>query len=195
MIGAGLPARSIESAYRKLVRIIKDFGSNYEGHFDKLCREYGVKDPAPIIAAGIVAYHELKVTMEPAQDAIPMLLSLIRNHFKLALITDGNPIKQWDKIHRLKIRPYFERIYVQDMRSAGGRKDAMIRQAIKDMGLRPEEVVFVGDKGKADMGSARRCGIYCVQVAGRGVDPKFVPDATISRLRELPRVIDTLVGC
>ena len=43
----------------------------------------------------------------------------------------------------------------------------MIRQAMRDLGFRPDEVVLVGDSD-ADMGAAAAAGVKAVRVAAAG---------------------------
>jgi putative hydrolase of the HAD superfamily len=164
MIAAGLGASSKEHAKRVLRTIIKKHGSNSEHHFDYLCKHFKVHDPAKVIAAGIVAYHEMKVSLHTFPDTVPTLLSLIKRGYHLGLVTNGIPVKQWDKILRLRIEEYFDVILVSDSSKTSTRKDVLIKKALSQLQVRPREAVFVGDKLDADIESANRCGLYSVRI-------------------------------
>ncbi|HEX7151984.1 MAG TPA: HAD family hydrolase [Thermoanaerobaculia bacterium] len=72
----------------------------------------------------------------------------------------------------------------------------------RGLGVRYDELVFVGDNLYADVHGAQRCGMRAVHfdppVRGTAVAPPFdhgltiVPDARVTRLAELPAVLDAL---
>ena len=57
MSEAGLPT-DIETAYRVLEDIVKEFGRHYNKHFDMLLERLGLKWDPRVIAAGVAAYRE-----------------------------------------------------------------------------------------------------------------------------------------
>lgn len=198
MIDAGLPAKSVDEAYIALMGIIKQHGSNNENHFNFLCEYYGVKEPAPVVAAGIVAYHEMKVTLHPFAGTAPMLLHLIKKGYKLALITNGISVKQWDKIIRLRIKDYFDLISVSDNHNTTLNKEVRIKDALRKLVLSPQEVAFVGDKLQTDIESAKRCGLFAIRLlhgSHRNEEPhnQFQnADITISSISEVPAALQEL---
>ena len=74
----------------------------------------------------------------------------------------------------------------------------------RGLGVRPEEVVFVGDNLYADVHGAQSAGMRAVHfvppLRGAAVAPEvehgltILPDATIGSLSELPTAIDALSG-
>jgi len=64
MIAAGLAVEK-NVLQEELDEVINEFSSNYEHHFDKLLlripkRFYRGLNPALIVAAGVIAYHDIK---------------------------------------------------------------------------------------------------------------------------------------
>lgn len=155
MRGAGLPAKSTRDAFIRLNRIVQKYGSNYSKHYNRLCELYKVKPDAKIISAGVVAYHNTKISMMHCfPHTHEMLIELVKMGLKLVLITNGIAIKQWEKIHRLRIENYFDLILISNSRNTGKSKGSMIRTALNKLGLRAEDVIFVGDKLDTDIASA-----------------------------------------
>ncbi|MFH1789156.1 MAG: haloacid dehalogenase, partial [Candidatus Altiarchaeota archaeon] len=56
MVEAGLDV-DVDEALKKLSKIVKKHGPNYDHHYDRLLEEYCIKYNPRIIAAAVVAYH------------------------------------------------------------------------------------------------------------------------------------------
>ncbi len=71
-----------EEILRELKEVVSEFSSNYDHHFDKLMNRFppealGQANPAIIVAAGVIAYHETKWRqLLPFKDALDALRSL-----------------------------------------------------------------------------------------------------------------------
>ncbi|NOZ80085.1 MAG: HAD hydrolase-like protein [DPANN group archaeon] len=204
MIREGLPARSPLEAQTKLKRIVQEHGSNYQDHFGKLCESYHIRPTPKIIAAGIVAYHKIKVAridlFPKVQDT---LLSLIKEGYRLVLITEGNPIKQWEKIIRLNIRPYF-----QTIRAVDSQRPDLKRKAFEDLwimlrkesagaagGISPKQIVVVGDRLDREISYGNRLGFITVRVlqgrrrARSSISKREVPTYTLKEIADLPGLL------
>lgn len=153
MLEAGLLVR-YEKAAMALARVIKKYGSNYQKHFQKLLEELGQKYSAKIVAAGIAAYHNAKATIRPYPD-VPRALSVLKERgYRLCIASEGNEIKQWDKLIRLGLRDVFDGVFVAN------RKDVKFFKGIlKKLGIKPEEALVVGDKLDKDIAPARKLGM------------------------------------
>ncbi|MBN1156801.1 TIGR02253 family HAD-type hydrolase [Candidatus Woesearchaeota archaeon] len=173
LINAGLPARSSEEVYKKLSKIVLEYGSNYPKHFSRLCREYGIKSKPEIIAAGMVAYHNVKISqLHLFPKANEILMELAKSDTRLALITTGNPIKQWEKIIRLNIKQYFDFISVLDDKKKED-KIPEYKRFMRKFGLRPDEVLCVGDRPDQEIYFGNKLGMKTVRILqGRHKDEK-----------------------
>ena len=78
MVEAGLDADP-QFVLEELGEIIGEFSSNYDRHFDQLLKRVkpeglGGYNPALIVAAGVVAYHDTKFReLKPFEDVLPLL--------------------------------------------------------------------------------------------------------------------------
>ena len=70
-----------------------------------------------LVAAVVIAYHRIKTRMiKPFQDVIPFLTKHRKSSpdIKLGIITDGIPVKQFEKILRLGLKNFFNEIRISD---------------------------------------------------------------------------------
>ena len=99
MIAQGL-TMSKDQLFEELQEVIREFSSNYEHHFDKLLlrlprRYYKGKNPAIIVAAGVMAYHDTKSRLlAPYEDAVEVLRLLSKTDLLLGVISEGLEVKQ-----------------------------------------------------------------------------------------------------
>ena len=198
MIDAGLPMGR-EACVKMLDKIVGEYGSNYENHFDVLAKRAGFTgEKARIIAAGIVAYHNTKVSMlHPFPDTIPTLLALRDSGHELGVITDGASVKQWEKLIRLGLQHFFHQVVITD--EVGMKKPSveLYRLAAKRVGCSPSECVMVGDRLDFDIEPSKRAGMVSVRILqGKYKSQKVTetnkPDHSIKTISGLSKVIRTL---
>jgi putative hydrolase of the HAD superfamily len=171
MIGMGLRV-SEDEAYRELMEVISEFSSNYDRHYHKLLRRLqpeataGV-NPAVIVAAGVVAYHETKYEeLKPFPDAGAALRELAdKTDLTLGILTEGLEIKQAEKIVRLGIYPCLspQAIFISDQIGISKPNPKLYRYALTHLGHLPEEVMYVGDNPLRDIVPAGSIGMVTVR--------------------------------
>jgi len=192
MIEAGLEVEQGQ-ALRKLEAIVTKFGPNYDHHYDRLLESYGVKDKERIVAAGITAYHDTKLAyLKPYTDTVKTLLTLRDMGVKLGVVTEGVPVKQWEKLIRLGLSHFFHTVVI----NKGERKCAPdFGKALRGLGCVASEAVMVGDRLDKDVSPASEAGLTTVRLLkGKYVGKKLKckpakPDYSISTLSELPAII------
>ncbi len=161
MIELGLPFIDSTALYAKLLQIIKKLGSNSDQHFNELLKELKVKKPSRYIAAAVAAYHNTKTSILPYPEVPRTLLELRENGYKLYVATDGDAIKQWDKLIRLGIALYFEDVFVSE--EVGMEKSReFFEKVLKNLALNPKECVMIGDKEDKDIAPARAAGMKTI---------------------------------
>ncbi len=198
MLNAGLPANSIKEAYTKLDKVVKEYGSNYTKHYDRLCEACGIKRKPEIVMSGRIAYHNTKFALiNPFPNTERTLMRLTKSGLYLGIVTNGFTDKQWEKILRLKIRHFFDVIEVSGKEDPHIGKEKIIKRALRDLGLTAERVAFVGDNLKTDIASANRLGLTTVRFIPLSLSkipkPKNKlekPDITIRRIEDLPEALD-----
>jgi len=188
MIDSGLSEKDPKKAYAKLRAIVEKYGSNYPHHLDRLLDELGTPYNPAIIAAGVAAYHDTKLSfIRPFPETIPTLLKLRDLGYSLGVISEGLPVKQWEKLIRLGLTHFFKKVIISDSVGADKSSKLLYEIALKNMGCEPHEAIMVGDKPDRDIEMARSVGLHTVLVSkGR---KKSNADYTIRRLAELLAVI------
>lgn len=195
MIGAGLKTDE-KNAKRELKRIVKEHGSNYPSHFNRLLQRIGQGEDYKIIAAGVVAYHNTKLAyLRPFPDTISTLLQLREEGYKLGVITDGKPIKQWEKLIRMGLEDFFHVVIISGNSGREKPSPEIFREALKKLNCQGEEALMVGDKLKKDILGANKVGMTTVQILKgkyQKEKPKRKeekPDYIIHNLNELPKIL------
>ncbi|MCP3915939.1 MAG: HAD-IA family hydrolase, partial [bacterium] len=199
MIEAGvkLPEKDV---YKELEEVIKEFSSNYDHHFDKLLmrlpQEAVTVNPALIVSAGMVAYHDTKFQgLEPFPDVKPFLRSLIGAGLRTGIITHGWTTKQSEKLIRLGLLPHLDpsAIFISDQVGISKPNPKLYALALREMGLEPPQVMFVGDNLANDVAPPKSLGMHTVwakRAAKTGQDPEdFGPDYVVEGFRELADIL------
>ncbi len=191
MVDMGLE-KDPDILYRKLLTIIDREGSNYEGHFDRLCKSLRLKKPARFVAAAVAAYHNTKMSIQPFPGVARSLMKLKESGYMLYVATNGSTIKQWDKLIRLRIAFYFDDVFVsEEMGRAKSKK--FFNDVLRRLDAEPGECVMVGDKEAADILPAKELGITTVKVRqGREAREKTSADYRIGHAGEIRSVLERL---
>lgn len=189
MIDAGLPVKDPRKAMAALNGVVKEYGSNYEHHFDALLDRLEAQKDPEIVAAGVVAYHDTKLSfLKSFPDTIPVLLSLRDQGYRLGVITEGRMVKQWEKLIRLGLHHFFDVVKISEEAGKSKAGAEIYRDALAEMNCMPGEAAMVGDRIDKDIEPAKRAGMKTILIRGRkqsGVKPDFEIDS----LSELPNVL------
>ncbi|MBK7878083.1 MAG: TIGR02253 family HAD-type hydrolase [Planctomycetes bacterium] len=169
MITAGLDL-SEDVVIKELDEVLAEFSSNYEHHFDKLLQRLRPRclervNPALIVAAGVAAYHDTKFReLAPFDDVYPLFSDLRRIGMRLGIITHGLTVKQAEKLVRLGLVPYLDpkAVFISDQIGISKPNPKLYLTAVRDMGLEPDEVMYVGDSPEHDIVPPRSIGMITV---------------------------------
>ena len=176
MIEAGLSLPR-EQLLVELEEVIREFSTNYEHHFDKLLlriprRHYKGVNPAILVAAGVVAYHETKVRqLAPYEDAIEVLRLLSsKTNLILGVITEGLEVKQAEKLLRMRITPYLSpnAIFISNQLGISKPNPKLYQRACSDLNIKPVETMYVGDHPRYDIDPPNSIGMITVRMRRGG---------------------------
>jgi putative hydrolase of the HAD superfamily len=186
MIEVGLDVDEREG-YEKLLEVIGEYGSNYPAHFDRLLEKLRVPYDARYVAAGIVAYHDAKLSMHCYPDTKRTLAALRERGYALGVVSDGLAVKQWDKIIRLGLEHFFDAVVVSEAVGVEKPDARIFGLALKRFSLKPAQAAYVGDRLDKDVAGAKAAGMVAVHVRrdGKGFARGVKPDHAIKRISEL----------
>lgn len=143
MIEAGLPI-DLESGYNKLKDIVDEYGSHYPRHFDKLLELLGLKWNPAVIAAGVVAYRETSdAYLKPFPETVPVLIKLRDLGYKIAVVSEGRSVKQWQKLIQLGIHHLFHKVLISEDYGTEYIDKEFFRKCFGELKVKPEEVLYV----------------------------------------------------
>ena len=189
MIKAGLDMPE-EVVMKELDEVIAEFSSNYEHHYDKLLQRLRPEslehvNPALVVAAGVAAYHDTKFReLVPFEDVFPLFEDLRRAGVRIGIITHGWTVKQAEKMVRLGLVPYLdsEAVFISDQIGISKPNPKLYQLALTDLGLKPDQVMYVGDNPTHDIAPPQSLGIVAVwaqrasrhSLEGTGIEPDHV---------------------
>lgn len=199
MVRHGLPV-DFDTAYHELLELINEYGSNFGRHFDYLLRRLDLPYDPKWVAAGVIAYHNTKFAhLTSVKGTRKVLLELKREGLSLGIITDGNPIKQWEKILRLELDDYFDVVFISDFVGVKKPHPKIFKKALGRFNAEPHEALMVGDRLYSDIYGAKNVGMKTVwfkygKYANRELDYLEYADFTINSLEDVLNIVRRLTS-
>ena len=160
MIAAGLPMKQGE-AVKILFELYKEYGIEDQTIFQKFLKETQGKIDYKVLAEGINCYRRVKAGFtEPYPKVISTLIKLKVDGFKLGVVSDAPRMQAWLRLANMRLTEFFEFVITSDDVEGRLKPDQMpFREAIKKLGLPPEEILFVGDNPERDIKGAKAAGM------------------------------------
>jgi len=191
--------------------IVEEYGSNSSMHYDYFIRRLNEVEKLSIssneqykyIAAAVMAYHAQKITfIKLYEDVRNTLVKLKEISIKTAIITDGIPIKQYEKILRLKLDELIDLVVITDEIGVRKPNPQLFSYFLERFKVKGYETIYVGDNISKDIIPAKLNNIHAVYIHRGGkydskkkdviVPDDIKPDYEISRLDELFKIVDEL---
>ncbi|MDJ0522793.1 MAG: HAD-IA family hydrolase [Planctomycetota bacterium] len=175
MIDAGLQV-DFETGVTELNEVVAEFSSNYPSHFGRLLDRLGpdavgLNNPAVLVAAGVVAYHDSKEAgLVMLEDAQAVLQHLSEAGIRIGVISAGLQVKQAEKLIRIEALPYLDptAIFFSDQVGVSKPNPKIYTKACEFVGVAPERALYVGDRPSHDAAPARVAGMQTVHYTGAG---------------------------
>lgn len=195
MIEAGLPV-DVETGYRTLEEIVRTAGPDNTKHFDMLLEKLGLDWKPSVVAAGVVAYRSTSpVFLKPYPDAVPTLLKLRDQRYKLGVASEGKSVKQWQKLISLGLQHLFDAVVTSEDLKLEHLTEATLKQLLDDLRAHPSNAIFV-DVNLNKIAIANRTGLVTVRLRKgeaklekpKGNQPRY----EIKTLGEIPHILAKL---
>jgi putative hydrolase of the HAD superfamily len=126
-------------------------------------------------------------------DGLEGLVAGLRERYRVGLLTNGPRRAQWSKLETLGLTDAFDAVFVTGELPAGKPDRRAFEALLEGLDVAPEELVYVGDDVRADIGGATAAGCLAIQVlhdGGAEADPRAVAHVRFEDLAdELPAVI------
>ncbi|MFI5177774.1 MAG: HAD family hydrolase, partial [Vicinamibacterales bacterium] len=138
---------------------------------------------------------DIRLPLESAR----VLLEL-RQTWRIGVLTNGRPDIQRRKVEALGVRDFVDAVvFATECGDGAGKPDrAAFDAVLAALGVPASLAVFVGDDLDADVFGARRAGLRTIHVARDAshplTRPRIRPDARVSRMADVPRAAERLMG-
>ncbi len=148
-----------------------------------------------IVALDHTAYSN-SITVEP--EILAALDELRRARYRMGLVSNISlrPDLMRADLERMGLAKYLDAMVFSS--EVGLRKpdSRIFQEALDRLGVEPQETVFVGDRLYDDVSGAQAVGMRAVLTRQfrQEDDPDYAPDAVISHLSELPKVLDRMAS-
>ena len=210
MINLGLKIER-QKALIVIQEIVAEYGSNSSKHYDYFIRRllqyenYAItfNEQVRYITAAVMAYHAQKIKhIHLYEDVLKCLEKLKKSSIKTAIITDGIPIKQYEKIFRLGIDDLIDLIVISDEIGIRKPNPELFSYCLRKFKVKGHETIYVGDNIYKDILPAKinkihsvyihRGGKYDTHVTGELISEENKPDHEILSLDELFNIINDI---
>lgn len=118
-------------------------------------------------------------------------LTILRDEYRLALLSNGACGIQREKLEGSKLELYFDTVVISGEIGVGKPDARVFCEVLDRLQVQPEMAVMVGDSLTKDIAGAQNLGLKAVWLnrAGHDGDGVVEPDAEITTLAELPIVL------
>ena len=211
MIDLGLNIER-EKAISLIREIVYEYGSNSSQHYDyfmrrlkelRILKNFKNFNQYKYIAAAVMAYHKEKIeSISLYDDVEPCLNKLKKYNIKSAIISDGIPIKQYEKILRLNIHNLIDLVVISDEIGIRKPNPKLFTYCLEKFNLTGPETIYVGDNLDKDVVPSNQNDIFSVYIhrggkydtykSGTNIPENKKPDFEITNLMEIFPIIDQL---
>ena len=119
-------------------------------------------------------------------DTLPCLAAL--SDYPLGVITNGDGKQQRQKLHFTGIEGYFRSVVISGEVGVAKPQREIFDRSVQELGLEPDELLFIGDNPQADVRGALQAGWHAVWL-NRGDSKQEEPTPTVSGLSEIPALV------
>jgi len=125
-------------------------------------------------------------------DVVPCLSALLG--VRMAVLSNGDQSQQADKLRRTGLTTYFEAVLTSGELGAAKPYSEAFHLACERLRVKPETVVYVGDRLDVDAHAALAAGLTGVWLNRSANSDEDPGQPTIASLRELPLLLGRAVG-
>lgn len=150
----------IDKLFSKIMDIFNEDGRG--NVFDSLVNDLNIDEDVSILVY-IYRYHFPDISLYP--ESIP-LLNMLKNNYKLALISDGRAFVQKRKVDALNIENYFDIIVFTDVLGENYWKPSIepYKLVLSALDSDAKEAYYIGDDPYKDFKAPKKLGMKSIQV-------------------------------
>ena len=190
MIDVGLKIDH-EKGMKELFRLYDQYGLEEPKIFQKFLMEKTGKINYKILANGIVAYRKVRESfLESYPHTQYVLLKLREKGKKLAIVTDAPKLKAWIRLTSMKLHNLFDFVVAFEDTQKTKKSSLPFEAALKQLNLKPEDCLMVGDWPERDIHGAKKLGMKtCFTRYGNPKIKQSGADYEINDIIELLKIV------
>ncbi len=163
------PLKEIFTKVTKLRdQVIKEKGSNFPFQIDETLKKMKIKYNPQIISAGVLNYHKAAFELLQFNKHVYALLTEISKQFRIGILSSGLTLKQWDKINQFLgfDQPFFDNknVIISEQFGLDKKNKKLFKEILKREKVRPEQVLYVGNRYDQDILPAKELGMKAVLI-------------------------------
>ena len=192
MVEAGLPMEE-KKAKKNLFAMYEKVGIENQTIFEEFLKvEMGEVD-FKVLAAGIAAYRRVKAgNLVPYPHVRETLIKLKEQGLKLGIVSDAPKMQAWLRLAEMNLMDFFNVVIALEDTGQLKPSDLPFKAALKKIGFKAEEILFVGDNPERDIKGAKGIGMHTA-LAKYGQFPKGneKADHDLNNVKDLLTVVDS----
>lgn len=159
MIESGLKIKE-DLGVKMLFEMYEKYGMENQSIFDKFIKEVHGRLDYAMLANAVVAYRRVKLgALATYPNTRKTLIALKGLGLKLGIVSDA-PIKQaWLRLAEMNLCDFFDVVVARGPRAKMKPHATPYRKAMKALGLKASDILFVGDNPARDILGAKRLGM------------------------------------
>lgn len=203
MIDAGLPVNPQE-AKDNIFAIYKEVGIEHQRVFNLFLEKTVGRVDDRILAAAVVAYRRARGgSLVPYPHAKFVLNRLLKEGYKLAVVSDAPRFEAWLRLNYLGLQHTFDLVLTFDDTGFHKPDPRPFLMALEGLDAKAERTVLIGDWKERDILGGRNAGLHTVYARYGDKYSKYatkvdgsstVPDFVVDDLLQLLDVLDQLNG-
>jgi HAD superfamily hydrolase (TIGR02253 family) len=192
MIDAGLKIEK-KRALKTIYELFDKHGMEDHKIFQRFLKQVQGKVDYRILANGVVAYRRVRVGfLEPYPHTSYVLLKLKSLGIKLAIVTDAPRLKAWLRLAAMRLSDFFDVVVTYEDTKHLKPSNLPFRKALKELNLKPEQCLMVGDRPERDINGASKLGINtCFAKYGNPKTKRINADYVIKDIKQLIDIVTT----
>ncbi|MFH1565514.1 MAG: HAD family hydrolase [bacterium] len=164
--------------------------------FNNLLNSFNIQDKEMVKNLLSIYAQTLEKYMKPSNGVLNML-SKLNKKFPLFILTEGPEDAQRKAIEILGFLPYIKDIFISGETRKVKETGELFQYALQRTGLKPNEVILVGDSYERDVVGGLKVGLNVVWLNAKGEELKpqqQKPQVQISDISELETVLQKNFG-
>lgn len=158
--------------------------------FDRIIERFEIRNSDGLVPECVEVYRGHKPSIA-AYEGVQEALGLLNSSYDLALVTNGHPMMQRQKLEALALEPYFQTIVYCDDIGAPKPSKRGLELALDTLGVAAEDCVFVGDNPDTDGLAALAAGVPFLRVRSKRFAAIDMQAKQVSTFAEVPDYLET----